>query len=1082
MDADPKQKILELVRQRKIIQAFDVALAAHTDLSIPEHQRDNEYKRLVQRLLLVSGGIQWESFSDDDTLAQECLNYLDHREVLSEHDTLISGLLRLIADRRVDWIRSGKWRPIVIDYIREGIDKDAFQKFRKINFDDQNHIVMAALEEAVNNIVRDVQNALHSLTSLSRFSVHQNQLFQSIRRPDGWTLYGPFLPPGFQALMSEAYDRIGEYVRQCESPDVLDHYERAIKHAERLVAELEGFDTHFSRTLAEFIGGKLIAELKDDFKGNKASQPAKVNVHARDKKYPFHTIGAVVQLGLTVENLGPGYANETTLIVLVNDCFESVLDGDCVSPGRLSPGERVNVEIPVRVKSPVTETSIACLVSWKDFDRSQQECDFTFDLVAQQGNVDWEKLVRRNPYSLEPVQSEADLVGRKDVLNRLIGTFDSHTVGSAIVRGQKRVGKTSIAKTLGSELKGRGFIVVYIEQGDYIDPDPRKTVAKLGEQLCKRLVREEPRIRHLALPSFTDALAPLADFLDDVMEVLKDRRIVFILDEFDELPPDLYVRDDLGEALFLSLRSISSRETIGFLLVGGEKMAHVTKYRGSKLNKWSDEQVDYFSRAAEWSDYRELVSRPVSSIMEYSESALERLYYYTSGNPFFTKQLCGHILVSAAERRDCYVTEDEVEVAVGKGAQEMPVYTFQHFWDDGIIDTGDVRLEKITRRQKILVAVALSLENTRRATPDTIKQQSIVQEVPFVDFELREFVNRKVLSQETGTDTLKFTVHLFYRWLQSQGITELISKFPDPSLSMRGIQEQELLRPKPAEIVALTERWGTYKGQPITTDKVRAWLEQFGGSRHQRLMFKLLQGVTFYTQTLLRARMKEIHDIVRHGLSRNLGKEKKPTKYSEILIGYLDGPDKSGAKFARLYADVADVYVDNVVEKSQIVERIEKSDNIQVLLFVDDFVGTGNSACAYLRELTSRLQPVLAQRPVPLKIVFAAVVAFDRGWRAVQDVVQTLPVDVTVHVCENLDDSNRCFSESSRIFTDPVDREAAKELAIQFGKQLEKNTPLGYGGLELAIVFEDNCPNNTLPILRAQSSGQFEWRPLFKRS
>lgn len=1078
---DSKTIILDFIQRNQWIQAFDAALAAHLDETIPEYQRGNDYKRLVQQLLLATGGIPWDGLNTDTFLVEDCHDYLSNPEQFSNREAVVACLLKLIADRRVDWIRSGKWRPKVVGYLSKSVDKNAFLKFRKVNFEEQNHLVIDALAIAVNEAIGNVRQAIEDLTSLSRLSAHRAKFLEYIRRPDGLSIFGPFLPPNSLSQTAETYDRFMEYLEQRDGPNAIDSYERAIKWAERLSSDFQNFNTEYGKLLATTLGTKLSTLLKEDFAQNKASKPAEVIVVARDKKYPFHTTGQEIHLSLSVTNHGPGYANGTTLTILTEDCLEILDDCGYTTPGRLRPAEQHYVNALVRVKSPVQSTTIACEVAWKDFDRSEKKCTFYLNLAAQNADINWINLAKQNPYSLEPVQTEEDLVGRKDALDKLISTFDSRTVGSAIVRGQKRVGKTSIAKTLGNELKNRGFLVIYVEQGDYIDPDPRRTVAKLGELLCKRLRREETRLRQMTPPNFSDALAPLADFLDDAMEILGDKRIVFILDEFDELPPDLYRIDELGNALFLTLRSISARDPIGFLLVGGEKMAHITKYQGSKLNKWKDEQVDYFSRETEWQDYRNLVTKPVYNSLEYSERALEQLYRYSAGNPYFTKLLCADILRAALERHDCYITEDEVEKAVDKAAQEVSEYTFQHFWDDGIIDKGEVREAKVMRRQKILIATARISEVSQCATLDAIKDDAMLREVAFVENEIREFVNRKIL-KEVSTNAFKLTVKLFIQWLKRNGINELMSKFPDPSLSIQGIQAQELLRISPNEIVKLVERWGTYKGQHVTTDKVRAWLEQFGGPREQRLMFKLLQGVTFYTQSALRGKMKEVHEIVRQGLSRNLGKDKKLTKYSEILVGYLDGPDKSGAKFARLYADVAEVYVHRVVEKSDIVRQLEKDADIQVLVFVDDFVGTGNSANGYLRDLCNQLEPVLAERNQSLKIVFTSVVAYSQGWATVQQTVKSLPLEVTIHACEMLDESYSCFSESSRIFTDPVEREEAKELALNFGRKLEKNTPCGFGGLELAVVFEDNCPNNTLPILRAESGGKNAWRPLFRRS
>jgi hypothetical protein len=60
-----------------------------------------------------------------------------------------------------------------------------------------------------------------------------------------------------------------------------------------------------------------------------------------------------------------------------------------------------------------------------------------------------------------------------------------------------------------------------------------------------------------------------------------------------------------------------------------------------------------------------------------------------------------------------------------------------------------------------------------------------------------------------------------------------------------------------------------------------------------------------------------------------------------------------------------------------------------------------------------------------------------------------------------------------------VDRENARSVVQRIGKRLEQRTPLGYGDLQAAVVFDWACPNNTLPILRKRGT---DWVPLFERA
>ncbi len=54
----------------------------------------------------------------------------------------------------------------------------------------------------------------------------------------------------------------------------------------------------------------------------------------------------------------------------------------------------------------------------------------------------------------------------------------------------------------------------------------------------------------------------------------------------------------------------------------------------------------------------------------------------------------------------------------------------------------------------------------------------------------------------------------------------------------------------------------------------------------------------------------------------------------------------------------------------------------------------------------------------------------------------------------------------------------AMEIAKEKGAISEPRLPLGYGGTELAVVFERGCPNNSVPILWGEATTP-KWMALF---
>ena len=109
-------------------------------------------------------------------------------------------------------------------------------------------------------------------------------------------------------------------------------------------------------------------------------------------------------------------------------------------------------------------------------------------------------------------------------------------------------------------------------------------------------------------------------------------------------------------------------------------------------------------------------------------------------------------------------------------------------------------------------------------------------------------------------------VPLFGDWLAAHGAREILQTLPELQAAEVARLEEERADVEPEEIVDLIQPWGTYKGQILTEDRVRSWLRQFGSKVDQRLAFKLLQAVRFYSTGLIREKLKEAHGIVLRGM------------------------------------------------------------------------------------------------------------------------------------------------------------------------------------------------------------------------
>jgi len=959
-------------------------------------------------------------------------------------------------------------------------------KYLKININDQGYEKESKLKGVVYEVEKGLSDLILSFNNLDLLNEFQQNFMRYINNPLHKAILWPFLPRNLlESRLEGVFKVVRKYLGE-SGPDAFQLYNTAKETLESYSKEACEHNTKYSQKYLKGLAEKILNLLEDHFQKNPISKPAELSVKVLKNKYPFYISGEKINLNFIVENSSSGFALDVEVkaeaTIHINKHINYI--------GKINPESFVEVQIPCEVEKPEEKVLVEIEVSWNNLNGTSNKKKFEFTLECQRRDIDWEKLRKEQPYSLEPVTKENEFVGRTEILNMLESLVTAKDgVGSAFIYGQKRVGKTSIVKILKARLEKRDqpFIVMYLEGGEYIDPYPKITVRNLGKTLVRKIISSDNRFANINIPEFEGALSPISEFLDSVSTIAPEVKILFILDEFDELPIDLYKRGPLGDAFFLTLRSISGKPSFGFILVGGEKMEYIISCQGDALNKFQSIRVDYFDKEKHWTDFQNLVRKPVQNWLEITDEALSTLFEETAGNPYFTKLICKELFNIMVELRDSYVTQREIGDAVEIALRNVASNVFQHFWEDGIINVGPKAEEKSVMRRKILLAVGKSIREGSALKVKIIEEcQKWGLPDYFIESEIREFERRKILT--LTNDLYRCNVKFFEKWLIEKGTREILTTLVDFDNLAKEKEEEEKARITSEEIITLVKKWGVYKGSRITEDQVRAWLNQFGDNKKQRLMFKILQGIKFYTTDNIRAKMKEAHNIVKRNLIWRI--EEKKRKREDILVSYLDHPGKSGAFLAKVYADENDIYFENVIEKAKITEMLnKKAEELKTfaLVFIDDFIGTGNSACEYFErlakehgEILKRLskEPGEIEGTSKLQIFFIVICGFQEGQSKIEKCLCELGLPVKVHICDPLSEDAKVFSEKSTIFVSPNEREEARQVVYEFGAQLVNDVPLGYGDTQTIIVFEHNCPNNSLPILWAESKN---FRPLFRR-
>lgn len=1056
------------------VVAIDYALRA---FSVAKREKVSHF-RLDLILKVFVQAVRFKILGiEADSLRYHSINSLFDRSLRRQDKRFVAiCLLRLLCVNHEYFRKNSELYVKTFDLFDKELSEDLYKRL-KIGIKEQTYEKESKLKDAVPKIESDLDNIVLCFNSLEMISGLRERFMKTINSPLSKAIILPFVPKELvTSRLDEIFKSVEKY-RESTNLDTLREFQEAQQVLGAYLQAANNYETTYS---VRYLGGlaeKLKELLEKDFYENPVSKPADLTIRKSEKKYPFGVINADVDLQFIVQNIGPGYAFDISLEFRTTDNLQ--IKHPRYYLGHLEP-TCLDIEIPGKVVSAEEIALVSVEVYWTNFDRTSGKRTFEFDLQGQRSDIVWEDLVNEEPYSLEPVTTGAELVDRKEIINQLLAQARAKSVGSSYIYGQRRVGKTSIVKTLKTHLMNLNlsdYLAVYIEVGKCIHPDPAKTIEFLGKRICREIKRADNRFSELKVPDFSGALSPLVDFLDQVLEIAPNYRTLFILDEFDELPLDLYKRGPVGNAFFLTIRSISGDPSFGFVLVGGEKMEFIMSCQGDVLNKFQAIPLDYFSREKHWVDFQELVRMPVSRWIEVSDDALVALYEETRGNPYFTKLICGSLFKMMVERRDCHVTHAEVEDAKDRSLESVKSNSFQHFWEDGIFESGDREEEISIRRRKVLLCIADAYRRRGIAMKKDILASEIGNSLdpPLAESDLREFERRQVLIVEDSSFDCK--VPFFKEWLIKKGIRDIITSFSDLDAILKRKQQEEEAYVGSEEIVELVGTWGLYQGRRITEDLVRVWLRQFGDNTNQRLMFRILKNISFYTEDHIRSKMKEAHGIVIRGLVRRIEAGKR--RRGDILVSYLDSPGKSGAYYAKLYADENEIYVNNVVERGRLRKALETRQEVQALVFVDDFMGTGDSASEYFKKIAEECGEVLRNRR-GLRTFFITVCGFRTAQVKVEGTLVQCSLPVKVHTCDPLDESAKCFSERSQIFPDAVERNQAKTIADEHGRRLVKRNPLGYGNCQATVVFAHSCPNNSLPILWKESKNP-PWKPLFKR-
>lgn len=298
-----------------------------------------------------------------------------------------------------------------------------------------------------------------------------------------------------------------------------------------------------------------------------------------------------------------------------------------------------------------------------------------------------------NLYSLNAVNTPKQFFGRKKIIHDIYeNCYSVETNNLLVIHGMRRVGKTSILNFLKNTLK-EDTIPVFVdlqETGAY-NSMSSLIYSTFAKGIYEALMDHDIQIKEPTLELFVEEpLLTMDHYLDDIKAAIGEKKIIIMLDEFEELLVGInegrYPRQLLGW-----LRSkIQHRMELKFIIAGADKVLEmIFDYAQTIYNMSISIPVSFLEKE----DAMDLITKPLAGIANFNDSSVERIYHLTNGHPYYTKILCSQIvrLLNQEKRNNIYLADVE-RVAENIASDTQSPY-FKDLWDS------------INKVERIIVAV-----------------------------------------------------------------------------------------------------------------------------------------------------------------------------------------------------------------------------------------------------------------------------------------------------------------------------------------------------------------------------------------
>lgn len=247
----------------------------------------------------------------------------------------------------------------------------------------------------------------------------------------------------------------------------------------------------------------------------------------------------------------------------------------------------------------------------------------------------------------------------------------------------------------------------------------------------------------------------------------------------------------------------------------------------------------------------------------------------------------------------------------------------------------------------------------------------------------------------------------------------------------------------------------------ITPYDVIRWLCNFDDSDVE-LAVQLLEHVLYLRDNDVKKRLNDSFLSLPKNKTKHIVPLGNPGKSGVAVSYWIQGLFKRKAKY---YSDI-ERFLDYRNSTSWNKKR-------NIIVFVDDFIGSGNSVVTALSVDEKLRAEVIEDANAGIAYIISSVIMRD-GVDLIKSKIPNINVIGDMQ-CKG-------FDPHENLFGSYVKTKNIREMCYKYGTQLYPNSPLGYKNTQSLVLMQHSSPNNSIPVLWSnQKYNGMDWVPLVPR-